>query len=218
MNYFLRTILIIFIFIASIGVTQAAPKAIIKIETSLGNIIVELDHQRAPATVKNFLYYTKKKFYNGTIFHRVIPNFMIQGGGFDVGLSKKSTRSPIRNEGKNGLTNSYGTIAMARTNDPDSATSQFYINTKENTDLNSTFDKYGYTVFGNVIEGMDIVMKISDVPTQKIMNIGDYVPSKPVIIKSVTQLNDPKKSTEKPKEVKTPQSNSKTNNSKYKEK
>ncbi len=149
MNYFLRTIFVIFIFFASIGVTQAAPKAIVQIETSMGNIIVELNHQRAPATVKNFLYYTKKKFYNGTIFHRVIPNFMIQGGGFDVDLSKKTTRSPIRNEGRNGLTNSYGTIAMARTTDPDSATSQFYINTKENAALNATFDKDGYTVFGN---------------------------------------------------------------------
>ena len=200
MNYFLRTILVIFMLFGVIGVIQAAPKAIVQIETNMGNIVVELNHQRAPATVKNFLYYVKKKFYNGTIFHRVIPNFMIQGGGFDVGLLKKTTRSPIRNEGRNGLTNSVGTIAMARTSDPDSATSQFYINTKENRSLNASFKKDGYTVFGSVIEGMDIVLKISDVPTEKIMGIGDNVPSKPIIIKSITVLNAPSKPTDKIKE------------------
>ncbi|RLA02232.1 MAG: peptidylprolyl isomerase A, partial [Gammaproteobacteria bacterium] len=173
-----------FIFVSSTN-ALASPKPIVEIETNMGNIIVELDHRRAPATVANFLTYIEKEFYDGTIFHRVIPDFMIQGGGFNVGLEQKPTRSPIRNESMNGLENSTGTIAMARTQDFDSATSQFYINVKNNRSLDAKFNEKGYTVFGKVIEGLEVVLKISEVPTEAVRGVGDDVPSKPVIIKSI---------------------------------
>src|SRR5213080_845419 len=129
---------------------------VVEIDTSMGKIKVELDQEKAPITVKNFLSYVDDKFYDGTVFHRVIADFMIQGGGFEAGMKEKKTRDPIKNESGNGLSNVRGSIAMARTADLDSATAQFYINTVDNLGL----DKAKYCVFGKVIEGMDVVDKI----------------------------------------------------------
>lgn len=144
----------------------AAPQ--VKLETSMGNIVIELNQDKAPQTVDNFLQYVKAGFYDGTIFHRVIENFMIQGGGFDENFAQKETRGPIENEADNGLSNQRGTIAMARTNDPHSATAQFFINTVDNQFLDfrgNTPSGWGYAVFGEVIEGMDVVDKIRRVET-----------------------------------------------------
>lgn len=140
----------------------------VKLETSKGEIVLELYPDKAPATVANFLGYVEEGFYNGTVFHRIIPNFMIQGGGFDQQYQKKDTRDAIQNEADNGLANDRGTIAMARTGDPHSATAQFFINTVDNTPLNFTGKNprgWGYAVFGKVIKGMDVVDAISATPT-----------------------------------------------------
>ncbi len=156
--------------------------------TSMGDIKIELSEDKAPVTVKNFLGYVNDKFYDGTIFHRVIPNFMIQGGGFDKDMKEKSTKSPIKNEAGNGLKNDTGTVAMARTNVVDSATAQFFINVKDNAFLNhrdETPAGFGYAVFGKVVDGMDVVHKIEQVQTAKKGMYSD-VPVQPVVIKSVT--------------------------------
>ena len=161
----------------------AQPSVLIK--TNQGNIVVELDSKKAPATVANFLRYVDTKHYNGTICHRVIAGFMIQGGGITQQMQEKATRAPIKNEADNGLQNSYGTIAMARTDDPHSATAQFFINVAENTFLNHS-DKsprgWGYAVFGKVTKGMEVVDKISRTQAQP----GD-VPVKPIVIESITR-------------------------------
>jgi cyclophilin family peptidyl-prolyl cis-trans isomerase len=169
----------------------APPKAqampVVVMETSKGTIKIELNPERAPVTVKNFLEYVDAKFYDGTIFHRVIPNFMIQGGGFAPDMSEKPTREPIKIESDNGLANLRGTIAMARTSNPNSATSQFFINHKTNGVLDKSFprgDGYGYAVFGKVIEGLDVLDAIAAVPTGVVKGHGD-VPREAVIIKSV---------------------------------
>lgn len=158
------------------------------ISTSLGDITVELDEAKAPITVKNFLSYVNDKHYDGTIFHRVIPGFMIQGGGMDKDMKEKSTKAPIKNEAGNGLKNVVGTLAMARTGVVDSATAQFFINVKDNAFLNHTDETqrgFGYAVFGKVASGMDVVQKIEKVATG---NRGPHqnVPTEPVIIKSMT--------------------------------
>ncbi len=164
--------------------TAAHPKVLLK--TTLGNIEVELDAQAAPKTVANFLQYVSSGQYSGTIFHRVIPGFMIQGGGFDVHLNEKPTRAPIPIESNNGLKNMTGTIAMARTSDPNSATDEFFINTVNNGMLDYPGqDGYGYAVFGKVIEGMDVVKKIEQVPTTSQGGM-ENVPSTPVVIESAT--------------------------------
>jgi peptidyl-prolyl cis-trans isomerase A (cyclophilin A) len=158
-------------------------------ETSMGNVKIQLDPQKAPISVKNFIDYVKSGFYNRTIFHRVIPGFMIQGGGFTAELKQKATKAPINNEGGNGLKNDRGTIAMARTANPDSATAQFFINVVNNDSLNRPSpDGYGYAVFGKVISGMDVVDKIAQVPTGYQKGMGD-VPETPVIIKSMKVLH-----------------------------
>ena len=153
------------------------------IRTTFGDITLELDREKAPASVANFEAYANDGFYNGTIFHRVISDFMIQGGGFEVGMNQKPPGTPIENEADNGLTNELGTIAMARTNDPHSATAQFFINVKDNDFLNHsapTSQGWGYAVFGRVVDGMDVVEKIKSVAT------GDQdVPVEDVIIESV---------------------------------
>ena len=161
------------------------PRVILK--TSLGDIVLELDRQRAPLTVENFLQYASDGFYKGTLFHRVIAGFMIQGGGIEPGMKNKPTRNPIRNEATNGLKNQTGTIAMARTSVVDSATSQFFINCNDNAFLDhrdTSAQGYGYAVFGKVVEGMDVVRKIEKVPTGK---KGPYqdVPVEDVLILSV---------------------------------
>lgn len=150
-------------------IAQAAKQAKVRISTSLGDIDLVLYADKAPKTVKNFLGYVDKGEYNGTIFHRVIKGFMIQGGGFDKSLHKRPTRNPISNEADNGLKNLAGTIAMARTGVPDSATNQFFINTADNAFLDfkeKTVQGWGYTVFGKVIKGMDVVRNIESSPTR----------------------------------------------------
>jgi len=160
------------------------------ISTSMGDIKVELDEAKAPITVKNFLGYVGDKFYDGTVFHRVIPNFMIQGGGMDQNLKEKPTKAAIKNEAGNGLKNDTGTIAMARTGVVDSATSQFFINVKDNAFLNhrdTTAAGFGYAVFGRVVEGMDVVHKIEHAPTAT-KGMHEDVPVTPVVIKSITVI------------------------------
>lgn len=140
----------------------------VKLTTTLGEIIVQLNPEKAPISSANFLTYVNEGFYNGTIFHRVIPGFMAQGGGFDTSFNQKAVHDPIKNEANNGLPNNRGTIAMARTPDPDSATAQFFINYKDNSFLNHTSptpNGWGYAVFGEVIEGMDIVDAMANQPT-----------------------------------------------------
>ncbi|MCK6549568.1 peptidylprolyl isomerase [Myxococcota bacterium] len=165
----------------------ATKNPVVVIKTSLGTIKAELFADKAPTSVENFLKYTDDKYYDGTIFHRVIKGFMIQGGGFDAQLTKKETREPIKNEAANGLKNEIGTLAMARTAIPDSATSQFYINTVNNPALDfkdPSARGIGYAVFGKVVEGMEVVHKISAVQTGPQNGMGD-VPVKPVVIESV---------------------------------
>ena len=157
-------------------------KEIVVLETSKGNIEVELDREKAPATVENFVGYVKGGFYDGTIFHRVISDFMIQGGGFTPDGGQKQTKAQIKLESKNGLKNVVGTIAMARTNDPDSATSQFFINVKDNGMLDYAPGNQGYAVFGKVVSGMDVVNKIRVVKTATRDRMGDW-PVEDVIIR-----------------------------------
>lgn len=155
---------------------------VVKLETSMGNIVIELNEQAAPVTVKNFLGYVEAGFYDDTIFHRVIPGFMVQGGGFTEQMAKKETRDPIINEARNGPSNIRGSVAMARTNDPDSATAQFFVNHSDNDFLNYVDDKSaGYAVFGKVTEGMDVVDTIASVETTT-RNGMENVPVEPVII------------------------------------
>lgn len=171
------------------GAVRAEGKnPMVLISTSAGDIKAELYEDKAPITVKNFLSYVNDKFYNGTIFHRVIPNFMIQGGGFDKDMKQKPTKEPIKNEATNGLKNEVGTLAMARTSVVDSATAQFFINVKDNDFLNHRNEMpmgYGYAVFGKVVDGMDVVHKIEHVATAT-KGMNENVPVEPVIIKSIT--------------------------------
>jgi len=160
--------------------------------TTHGDITLELDTEKAPKTCENFIAYAKDGFYDGTIFHRVIDNFMIQGGGFEVGMNQKPCGSPIENEADNGLTNDNGTIAMARTMDPHSATAQFFINVKDNDFLNHTAKNsqgWGYAVFGKVTQGLDVVNKITAVATSSAGGHQD-VPAEDVIINSVEVVED----------------------------
>ena len=159
----------------------------VEMTTTFGSITLELDSGKAPKTVENFLSYVNDGFYNGTIFHRVIDNFMIQGGGFDANMQQKPTAEPIENEADNGLTNDRGTIAMARTMDPHSATAQFFINVKNNDFLNHSgknMQGWGYTVFGRVVSGDDVLDKIRAVSTGNLAGHQD-VPTESVIIESV---------------------------------
>lgn len=161
-------------------------------ETAEGEILIELYEDKAPKTVENFLRYVDEEFYAGTIFHRVISNFMIQGGGFTLSMQQKETHDPIQNEADNGLENELGTLAMARTMDPHSASSQFFINVKDNTFLNHTAPTpqgWGYCVFGKVIDGMDVVEKIKKVRTGSYGPMDD-VPKEPISIISVSRFED----------------------------
>lgn len=158
----------------------------VKLHTNFGTITLELNAEKAPVTVENFLNYVRSGFYNGTIFHRVISNFMIQGGGMEPGMKEKATNAPIKNEADNGLSNERGTIAMARTMEPHSASAQFFINVKDNKFLDHrspTPDGWGYAVFGRVVDGMDVIDKIKDVATG---NAGYHqdVPMEDVILES----------------------------------
>jgi len=166
----------------------AADTTSVKMVTSMGEIVIVLDAEKAPKTVENFLAYVDAGFYDGTIFHRVIKDFMIQGGGMDADMNKKATREPVDNEAKNGLKNRRGTIAMARTSDPHSATAQFFINHKDNDNLDyPSFDGWGYAVFGQVTSGMDVVDAIAEVPTG-FRNRRRDVPKQTVVIESVSRV------------------------------
>jgi len=173
----------------------------LSMKTNFGEIILELDRDKAPKSVDNFIRYAEDGLYNGTIFHRVIKNFMIQGGGYSADYIKKTTYSPIKNEADNGLKNDRGTIAMARTSDPNSATSQFFINVVDNDFLNftsPTIQGWGYAVFGKVVKGMDVVDKIRDIPTGRGGPFPRDVPTKTALIESVTVISD--KTDKAPKE------------------
>jgi peptidyl-prolyl cis-trans isomerase A (cyclophilin A) len=182
----------VFVFgLARVDWAQAAPdaaekgggKPVVILSTSQGDVKVELDSEKAPITVKNFLGYVDDGFFDGTIFHRVIPGFMIQGGGFDQQMAQKDTRAPIKNEADNGLSNERGTLAMARTSDVNSATAQFFINLKDNDFLNHGSRDFGYAVFGKVVDGMAVVDKIAATPTTSRKGQSD-VPTEPIVINS----------------------------------
>jgi len=189
----MRNIIASLLFFTSLltsGISLAAP--MVEFKTTMGNFVVDLDSVKAPKTTANFLAYVNSGFYNGTIFHRVIDGFMIQGGGFTPDLAQKTTNAPVASEAQNGLKNQTYTIAMARTSDPDSATAQFFINVKDNEGLNyPNAMGNGYTVFGKVVSGMQTIDAIRKVPTMvtaaKMGRMAD-VPSKPVIIESATVL------------------------------
>jgi peptidyl-prolyl cis-trans isomerase A (cyclophilin A) len=181
-------------FVASlswVGPVSAQEKSgnpMVLVKTSMGSFKIELYPKEAPITVANFLNYVDKKFYDGTTFHRIVPGFVIQGGGFDKNMMKKETLAPIKNEATNGLKNLKGTLSMARTNEVNSATSQFFVNLKDNAALDHASDaQYGYAVFGKVVQGLDVIEKIAAVPTT---TKGPYqgVPVKPVIIESMTRV------------------------------
>ena len=171
---------------AAPGALAAQPQ--VDLKTSAGTIRLELYPAKAPRTVENFLQYVKDGHYNGTVFHRVIPGFMIQGGGFDRAYKQKATRDPIPNEAKNGLTNDLGSIAMARTNAPHSASAQFFINLKNNDFLNAAAaqDGWGYAVFGKVVSGLDVVTGIAKAPTGPGGPFPTDVPRQPIVIESAT--------------------------------
>lgn len=183
--------LVLFIFLYALQASiHAAPSVVF--ETSQGNFTVELYPEKAPKTVANFLQYVKDGFYENTIFHRVMNNFMIQGGGFERDLTEKNTRAPIANEANNGLLNEPGTIAMARTMDPDSATAQFFVNLVDNQFLNYSGpdpEQIGYCVFGKVTSGFEVVQKIGLSPTNFVGRF-ENVPTRPITIKSVKLLTE----------------------------
>jgi peptidyl-prolyl cis-trans isomerase A (cyclophilin A) len=185
--------LFLFVLAFLFGIAAHAANPMLEVKTSQGTLTIDLYQDKAPKTVENFLQYAKDGFFNGTIFHRVIPDFMIQGGGFTPDMKEKEARAPIKNEAKNGLKNELGTLAMARTNDPHSAAAQFYINLKDNSFLdNPGRDGWGYAVFGKVVQGLDVMQKIAKVPTG---NAGPHqnVPTTPILIESVKLLQAPAK-------------------------
>ncbi|SEO73880.1 peptidylprolyl isomerase [Nitrosovibrio sp. Nv6] len=168
-----------------------AANPLVEIKTNLGSIVVELYPDKAPKTVQNFLSYVKDDYYTGTVFHRVIPGFMIQGGGFEKTLKQKPARPPIENEAANGLRNETGTIAMARTSDPHSASAQFFINVANNAFLNHTAPTargYGYTVFGKVVKGMEVVNRIAEAPTGPAGPFPADVPNVTVVIEKIKRI------------------------------
>ncbi|WP_245591342.1 peptidylprolyl isomerase [Derxia gummosa] len=170
----------------SLAASAAGPR--VALDTNLGRIVLELDDAKAPVSTANFLKYAGDGFYAGTVFHRVIPDFMIQGGGYNAGMKEKPTNPPIANEGRNGLRNLRGTVSMARRGDPDSATSQFFINVVDNPRLDYPQpDGYGYAVFGKVVDGMDVVDKIRALPTGSRAG-HQNVPLDPVVIEKATIL------------------------------
>lgn len=184
--------LIVLIATLLVSVTTYAGNPQVILKTNFGNITLELYPDKAPKTVQNFLQYAEDGFYKNTIFHRVIQNFMIQGGGFDTAMEQKTTRSPIENEAANGLKNQVGTIAMARTSDPHSATAQFFINVADNTSLNYTAPSqrgFGYTVFGKVTDGIEVVNKIAAIRTGSGGPFRSDVPRESVVIEDITLIS-----------------------------
>lgn len=188
MRHFLRISLIALTLLTAFSVRAENPtNPQVEMKTSMGTLVITLFPDKAPVTVANFLDYVDAGFYDNTIFHRVIPGFVIQGGGFSQPMQKKATRAPIKNESNNGLANRRGTLSMARTNNPDSATSQFFINLENNPRLNASFGKPGYAVFAQVTAGLPIIDMISRVKTETFKRYQN-VPQNPVIILSVRRL------------------------------
>ncbi len=189
MKIMLRLVTGLVLTISSLHVlAQSTQGPRVQIETSLGNIVLELNSGRAPQTVDNFLRYVREGHYNGTIFHRVINGFMIQGGGFDANMRQKPVREPIRLESQNGLRNLTGTVAMARTSDPHSATAQFFINVVDNSGLDfPNPDGHGYAVFGKVVDGMEVVNRIRSVTVGR-QGFHQNVPREPIIIQKAVLL------------------------------
>lgn len=183
----LLTIILPILFISPAFAEGDNPKVIM--QTNLGNITIELFPNESPETVENFLNYVDSGYYEGTIFHRVIAGFMIQGGGFTQEMEKKETQEAVKNESKNGLSNTQGTIAMARTNYPHSATSQFFINTVNNRNLDARGNRFGYTVFGKVTDGMDLAIQISRAPRTEKSGHRD-VPKTPIIIEKISRISE----------------------------
>ena len=184
-----RTTVAVLSLLVSLGVKAADPR--VEMKTTLGTVVIELYPEKAPLTVDNFLEYVKDRHYDGTLFHRVIPGFMIQGGGFGPDFSERPARKPVRNEAANQLKNEPGTIAMARTPDPHSAAAQFFINVADNEFLNFRFptqEGYGYCVFGKVVKGMDVVNRVAKVQTAPGPAGHRDVPVKPIVIESVKLL------------------------------
>ncbi|MDX9716249.1 MAG: peptidylprolyl isomerase [Thauera sp.] len=176
---------------ATLNMPALAANPMVEMKTNQGEIVVELYADKAPKSAENFVQYVKDGFYDGTVFHRVIDGFMIQGGGFDAQMNQKATRAPIENEAKNGLRNEPGTLAMARTSDPHSATAQFFINLKPNTFLDyPSRDGWGYAVFGKVVRGMDVVEKIGKLATGN-LGMHQNVPLEPVVVESARLLETP---------------------------
>ncbi|MFN7989444.1 MAG: peptidylprolyl isomerase [Thermoanaerobaculia bacterium] len=185
----LTCVLLLLPFLAAFTASAQSANPSVVVKTSMGSFTIELFPDKAPETVKNFLQYVDEGFYSGTIFHRVIDGFMVQGGGLDKNMTKKATRAPIVNEAGNKLKNTVGTVAMARTGEPNSATAQFFVNVKDNAFLDyrdSSREGIGYCVFGKVVQGMDVVEKIKAVPTGVKAGMRD-VPETPVVIESVTR-------------------------------
>jgi cyclophilin family peptidyl-prolyl cis-trans isomerase len=173
----------------AVTTTQTAPQ--VKLQTSLGDVVIQLNPEKAPVTTENFLGYVKAGQYNGTIFHRVIPGFMAQGGGFTEKWEQKSTKAAIKNEADNGLPNKRGTIAMARTSDPQSATAQFFINYADNAFLDyksPTPQGWGYAVFGEIVQGMDVVDKMATIPTGRGGPMPTDVPQTPIVIQKASMV------------------------------
>lgn len=190
-----RLMVILSLLVLPMGIAMGAnntAKPHVRLQTNLGNIKLVLYPKKAPKTVKNFLKYVKSGFYDGTIFHRVVPGFVIQGGGYTRDYQLKKTRAPIPDEADNGLENKRGTIAMARTSDPDSATSQFFINLADNHYLNHGVRGAGYAVFGRVTKGMKVVKRIADIPTGRKGPFPRNVPKKRVVIQKATVLKEDK--------------------------
>lgn len=182
------TVSLLLAVLAGAAATASGGNPRVAFETSKGKIVIELDAQKAPKTVENFLGYVKAGHYDGTVFHRVIPGFMVQGGGFTADMTQKPTKAPVQNEADNGLKNQRGTLAMARTSDPNSATAQFFINVADNASLDHTSKTgpgWGYAVFGKVVEGMDVVDQIVAVKTGN-KGMHQNVPVEPIVIKKAT--------------------------------
>jgi len=192
---------------ARVSLVSAQGKSVnpmVLVKTNMGSFKVELYPKEAPVTVANFLNYVDKKFYDGTTFHRVIPGFVIQGGGFDKSMTQKSTLAPIKNEATNGLKNFRATLSMARTNDVNSATSQFFVNLKNNANLDHASDaQYGYAVFAKVVQGFEVIEKIAAVKTTSKGSFQD-VPEKPIIIESITRIEPEKPAAANPAPTTTP--------------
>jgi peptidyl-prolyl cis-trans isomerase A (cyclophilin A) len=188
MHRLARTFVCLALLVCSSAFAQSAETVRVRVETSMGNFVMELNSVRAPLTVANFLEYVRAGHYEGTIFHRVINNFVAQGGGYDEKLVEKPTRPMIPNESGNGLSNRRGTVGMARTAEPHSANAQFYVNLADNAALDPQAGRWGYTVFGHIIEGMDVVDAIGAVATGSVGSLERDAPLKAVVIQHVVEL------------------------------